>query len=116
MRPTTWLRWLPIVGLSTLVSAADDNLRNLTIVHEAGRCAFRGDCGKNSIFGGELPCADNGLAHEPSDDLRDSLVAVCGEEWKERDVCCEQSQVDTLKANFNKVQPLIYMQLSSNAK
>ncbi len=28
--------------------------------HEPGRCALRGQCGKQGFFGAELPCVDNG--------------------------------------------------------
>lgn len=66
---------------------------DLTTKHEAGRCAIRGHCGKQSLFGSELPCPDNGLAEEPSEDVRKSLVDICGEEWKDSKVCCKEEQV-----------------------
>ncbi|KAM0805412.1 niemann-pick C1 protein precursor [Usnea florida] len=75
--------------------------------HEEGRCAMRGQCGKKSFFGGELPCPDNGLAEKPDDDTRTKLVAICGDDWSTGDVCCDQSQVDNLKSNLNKVEGLI---------
>ena len=61
--------------------------------HEAGRCAIRGTCGKQSIFGGELPCADNGPAEEPDDDVRSQLVELCGQKWSSGLVCCKKEQV-----------------------
>ena len=64
-----------------------------TSKHEEGRCAIRGQCGKQSFFGGELPCPDNGLAEEPSSDTRDHLVAVCGDGWSKGGVCCNDDQV-----------------------
>jgi Niemann-Pick C1 N terminus len=78
--------------LSSFVTAAD----LLTPKHEAGRCAIRGNCGKKSFFGKELPCLDNGLAKEPEDTLREKLVGLCGDQWKEGPVCCEEVQVSTL--------------------
>lgn len=64
-----------------------------TAKHEQGRCAFRGQCGKKSFFGKELPCVDNGLAHDPEDELRKELVELCGEEWSTGPVCCTLDQV-----------------------
>ena len=66
---------------------------NLTEKHEAGRCAIRGQCGKQSFFGKELPCPDNGLAREPDEDTRKKLVDICGDAWSEGDVCCDGAQV-----------------------
>lgn len=86
---------------------SDDNPLNLTKIHEAGRCAIRGHCGKQSFIGGELPCADNGLAETPDDDLKDLLVEVCGDEWKDRDVCCRGEQVEALKSNFGTVNGIL---------
>lgn len=86
---------------------ADDNPRNLTQIHEAGRCALRGHCGKQSLFGKELPCPDNGPAESPSDELRDELVSLCGDEWQESDVCCEKEQVDALRDNLKIVNGII---------
>ena len=90
-----WLRSL-LVGLAFLsallegVSASD---QGWTTHHEAGRCAIRGQCGKKSFFGGELPCPDNGLAEAPAKDTREKLVKICGEDWSEGDVCCDDDQV-----------------------
>ena len=61
--------------------------------HEAGRCAMRAHCGKQSFFGGELPCLDNGLAKEPDKDLRDKIVSICGDSWADEQVCCDEDQV-----------------------
>lgn len=63
--------------------------------HEAGRCAIRGHCGKQSFFGGELPCLDNGLAKEPEPELRTKIVNLCGDKWMDGDVCCLEEQVGT---------------------
>jgi hypothetical protein len=65
----------------------------LTKIHEKGRCAIRGHCGKQSFFGGELPCLDNGLAKEPEKSVREKLVGICGKGWEEGPVCCEDEQV-----------------------
>ncbi|KAK3680795.1 niemann-Pick type C-related protein 1 [Vermiconidia calcicola] len=108
MKALSWAQWLALSSVATgAFAASDDNPRNLTKIHEAGRCAIRGQCGKQSFFGGELPCPDNGLAEKPEDELRDKLVEVCGDEWKDRDVCCKQEQVDALKSNFGTVNGIL---------
>lgn len=64
-----------------------------TPIHEAGRCAIRGSCGKSGWFGPELPCPDNGLAKDPTDEVRKQLVGICGSKWSTGPVCCEGEQV-----------------------
>lgn len=78
-----------------------------TKIHEKGRCAIRGHCGKQGFFGSDLPCPDNDKATTPSSDLRKSLVDLCGPKWEDSDVCCNEEQVDALKSNFNRVQGII---------
>ena len=72
----------------TLVAAQGE-----TKIHEEGRCAIRGHCGKQSIFGGELPCPDNGLAEEPDTPVRQKLVNLCGPKWETGPLCCLEEQV-----------------------
>lgn len=89
-----WMRLLlcaSLITLSTCSSSIPDG--NWTPKHEAGRCAIRGQCGKKSFFGGQLPCPDNDLARQPDDDTRAKLVAVCGEKWRKGPVCCDEDQV-----------------------
>lgn len=69
-----------------------------TNLHEKGRCAIRGHCGKKSFFGGELPCPDNDPAREPEEKVREKLVSLCGDKWKDGPVCCEDEQVSILLA------------------
>ncbi|TAQ85978.1 hypothetical protein B7494_g5694 [Chlorociboria aeruginascens] len=78
-----------------------------TPIHEAGRCSMRGNCGKDSFFGPELPCPDNNLAREPDDDTRKQLVETCGSKWSEGPICCEPKQLDALAENFKKAVPII---------
>ena len=86
-------RLLTLATISILILNAFAKEVNLTEKHEAGRCAIRGQCGKQSFFGGELPCPDNGLARKPDADTRKKLVDICGDAWSEGDVCCESAQV-----------------------
>lgn len=78
-----------------------------TKIHESGRCAIRGHCGKQSFFGGELPCPDNGLAAPPTNDVRDKLVSLCGPKWSDVDVCCIEEQVDALRSNLKLAEGVI---------
>lgn len=73
-----------------------------TEIHEKGRCAIRGHCGKKSIFGGELPCPDNGLAHQPEDPVRQKLVNLCGPKWEEGPLCCREEQVRSRTAELTR--------------
>ncbi len=86
-------RLLTLTTIAILVLSIFAKEVNLTEKHEAGRCAIRGQCGKQSFFGSELPCPDNGLAKEPDVDTRKKLVDICGDAWSEGDVCCESAQV-----------------------
>ena len=104
--------WLPILGLAsaflTSTEAADDTPNpNLITIHEAGRCAIRGHCGKTGLFGRELPCPDNGVAESPDDALRDELVDICGGAWEEGKVCCRKEQIESLRDNLKRAQGLI---------
>lgn len=84
---------LGLTALITLCPNAFASDGNWTEKHEAGRCAIKGQCGKKSFFGGELPCPDNSLAEDPDEDTRKKLVAICGESWKNGDICCDGDQV-----------------------
>ena len=79
-----------VASLSVFVSAQQDGM---TIKHEQGRCAIRGECGKQSIFGKQLPCPDNGLAQNPMAETRKKLVQICGDKWSEGAICCDDDQV-----------------------
>ena len=54
---------------------------------------MKGQCGKKSFFGGQLPCPDNSLAEEPEEEVRKKLVDVCGDDWKTDAICCDNDQV-----------------------
>lgn len=91
MRPLRFSPWATglVSGLLFSVVAGQGE----TAIHERGRCAIRGHCGKKSFFGGELPCPDNDLARDPDAALRDKLVDLCGNKWSEGPICCEDEQV-----------------------
>lgn len=65
-------------------------------IHEKGRCAMRGHCGKQGFFGKDLPCPDNGLAEDPAKEVRDKLVSICGDKWAEGPICCLEEQVGSV--------------------
>ncbi len=104
-RPRAW--WPIMVGLLSIVGASAFAEPDLTSRHESGRCAIRGNCGKQGFFGSELPCPDNDVAKPPTDDVRKKLVSICGEQWSETDVCCAEEQLDALKANLDRATPII---------
>ena len=79
---------LPLLVSATSTGTASDGTK-----HESGRCVIRGHCGKQSFFGGELPCLDNGLAKEPEPELRAKIVNLCGDKWTSGAVCCLEEQV-----------------------
>ena len=58
---------------------------------------MKGQCGKKSFFGAELPCPDNSLAEEPEKDVRKKLVDMCGEDWEDGALCCDEDQVIRIK-------------------
>ena len=82
-----------LYGTLALLFSYSVSALDYTPVHEAGRCAFRGHCGKQSFFGKELPCLDNGLAENPEAELRRELVQLCGPKWNDGPVCCNLEQV-----------------------
>lgn len=86
----------------TLVTAEGE-----TKIHEEGRCAIRGHCGKQSIFGGELPCADNGPAKDLDDSARQKLVNLCGSKWETGPTCCLEEQIDALSSNLKLAEGII---------
>lgn len=96
MRSAGWVATL--VGLGSLAfQPALVGAQGETRIHEKGRCAIRGHCGKQSIFGGELPCPDNDLARQPEDSARKKLVQLCGPKWEDGPVCCLDEQVGALR-------------------
>ncbi|KAK2736909.1 hypothetical protein FQN57_000512 [Myotisia sp. PD_48] len=71
-----------------------------TEIHEEGRCAIRGHCGKKSFFGAELPCPDNELAEIPEKATRQKLVDLCGKKW-------ESGSIDALASNLHLAEGII---------
>jgi Niemann-Pick C1 protein len=98
------MRSLLVAALGLLPFAKADLL---TPIHESGRCAIRGQCGKQSFFGGELPCLDNEKAKEPSSEVKEKLVGLCGSKWNDTAVCCEEEQVDALSKNLKLAERII---------
>ncbi|KAL4817318.1 patched family-domain-containing protein [Aspergillus spinulosporus] len=99
------LRFIPIAA--ALSFPAHTFAQGKTKIHEKGRCAIRGHCGKQSFFGGELPCPDNDVARDPEAAVREKLVNLCGAKWKEGPVCCEEEQIDALSNNLRLAEGII---------
>ncbi|KIM45836.1 hypothetical protein M413DRAFT_65031 [Hebeloma cylindrosporum] len=72
-----------------------------------GRCAMRGSCGKKGFFGKPLPCPYDGTPVESDDKTRQLFQDVCGTELADGPLCCTSDQLDTLKENFEQVEPLL---------
>ncbi|KAI1074177.1 multidrug efflux transporter AcrB transmembrane domain-containing protein, partial [Whalleya microplaca] len=92
------------VLLLASVVAADELY---TPIHESGRCAMRGHCGKKSFFGKQLPCVDNGLATTPDEDFAKEIEALCGPKWKDSKVCCSADQLQSLKSEMSTPNQII---------
>lgn len=106
LRQPWWLLSVTLLA-SYIFSASASTSGNYTTKHEKGRCAIRGNCGKQSFFGGELPCPDNGLAKAPDKDVRKQLVKICGEDWSSGDVCCDSDQITALSNNLGRADAII---------
>ncbi|OLL22746.1 Niemann-Pick type C-related protein 1 [Neolecta irregularis DAH-3] len=78
-----------------------------TEIHRAGYCAFRGQCGKTSAFGAQLPCPDNGPASKIDPESQKKLISLCGPEWADILVCCDSDQLKLLSSNLKQVESLI---------
>ncbi|EEQ88332.1 patched sphingolipid transporter [Blastomyces dermatitidis ER-3] len=98
---------LSLLGVLVVAQSNSVFAQGETKIHEEGRCAIRGHCGKKSFFGGELPCPDNGLAKAPAAETRRKLVALCGDKWKTGNVCCEDTQIDALSSNLKMAEGII---------
>lgn len=73
-----------------------------------GYCSLYDSCGKKSVFGKPLPCANNTRAVAPLDESLDILTRICGAEFPvSNGVCCSYDQLQTLEANLKKAEPLI---------
>ncbi|KAH3677177.1 hypothetical protein WICMUC_001758 [Wickerhamomyces mucosus] len=73
-----------------------------------GVCSIYGNCGKNSLFGAELPCPVNQKAQAATQDQIDELTQLCGTEWQNNNaICCTSEQINSLKENLRKADSLI---------
>ncbi|ODH44293.1 hypothetical protein ACO22_00913 [Paracoccidioides brasiliensis] len=98
---------LPLLAGLVVAQSSSVFAQGETKIHEEGRCAMRGHCGKLSFFGGQLPCPDNGLAKAPTADTRKKLVSLCGDKWKTGNVCCEDPQIDALSSHLKIAEGII---------
>ncbi|KAI3403231.2 NCR1 [Candida oxycetoniae] len=82
-------------------------LSNLTFGanHSVGYCNTFNNCGKKSIFGKPLPCANFVEAREPSLESKNKLRAICGQDFDL--VCCSPEQIEELESNLKRVDAII---------
>ncbi|KAI5964003.1 NCR1 [Candida theae] len=73
--------------------------------HLTGYCNTYDNCGKKSIFGKQLPCANFVPATKPSKESRDKLQKICGTDFEY--VCCSPDQIDELESNLKRVDAII---------
>jgi len=102
LRVRTLLLWSAFTAIQLLAYAEP-----ITSIHQPGYCALRGQCGKKSFFGSQLPCPDNGPAEEPSEKVRWKLVELCGYQFSEGPVCCEEEQINDLASNLKRAGAII---------
>ena len=103
MRAPALRRALKLLGFAALLQPSIT-----TAVHEAGRCSMKGSCGSESFWSPSLPCTYNGPADaKPDGQTRQKLVDVCGEEWSEGAICCDEEQIDALVDNLKRADQLI---------
>ncbi|KAI0009383.1 patched sphingolipid transporter [Xylariaceae sp. FL0662B] len=103
MAPISHLVPAAVLLLASIVAADEP----YTPIHEPGRCALRGHCGKKSFFGKQLPCVDNGLATTPDDDFAKEIEGLCGPKWKDAKVCCNADQLESLKSELSTPNQII---------
>ncbi|KAL8652671.1 MAG: hypothetical protein Q9210_002547 [Variospora velana] len=98
--------WLAVIFLFFQITSASND-GNWTVKHEAGRCAMKGQCGKKSFFGGQLPCPDNSVAQQPDQASRKKLTDICGNKWDDGAICCDSDQIDALGSNLQRAESII---------
>ena len=77
-------------------------------VHQQGWCITYGSAGKRSPFDPELPAFANKPAQKLSLEAHSILLDVCGSSWDDiLYTCCDESQLNVLSNNFNRIAPLI---------
>ncbi|CAI5757233.1 unnamed protein product [Candida verbasci] len=75
--------------------------------HKEGYCNQLNNCGKKSIFGKPLPCATFEPAIKISPESKQKLNKICGDSFNFEYVCCSDEQIDDLKSNLKRVDPII---------
>lgn len=73
--------------------------------HAPGYCNTFDNCGKKSLFGKPLPCANFVPATQPNKESRDKLQKICGQDFEY--VCCSPDQIDELESSLKRVDPII---------
>ncbi|CUS49613.1 LAQU0S24e00320g1_1 [Lachancea quebecensis] len=100
---------VPIIA-SSAVLASQSFLEAPFSNSKHASCSIYGSCGKKSLFGGELPCpvAETFVPDPLSESELQSLIELCGEEWRGvNQVCCNGAQIENLRKNLKKAENLI---------
>ncbi|CAK9436771.1 uncharacterized protein LODBEIA_P12930 [Lodderomyces beijingensis] len=93
LSPVYLLLWTAAIGLAGATN------------HSVGYCNTYDNCGKKSVFGKPLPCANFVKATAPTEESRERLRKICGREYDL--VCCSPQQIDDLESNLKRVDPII---------
>ncbi|RCK63902.1 Niemann-Pick type C-related protein 1 [Candida viswanathii] len=96
---------MQVIQLLLLIAHFTIALATSSSEHKAGYCNTYGNCGKKSVFGQPLPCVTFEPAVKASQESRDRLKAICGEDFEY--ICCSPEQIDSLELNLKRVDPLI---------
>lgn len=73
-----------------------------------GNCSIYGSGGPIGYFGPKLPLVNHRKASKLTPEQYDKLINICGDSWRSVDyVCCDDDQMDALKTNLQRVDPII---------
>lgn len=66
-------------------------IASVSLSHKPGYCNTYGNCGKKSVFGKPLPCAEFVPAVKASQESREKLKSICGKDFDY--ICCSQNKL-----------------------
>lgn len=92
-------------AISLLLLTINLAIASVSLSHKPGYCNTYGNCGKKSVFGKPLPCAEFVPAVKASQESREKLKSICGKDFDY--ICCSPEQIDILELNLKRVDPLI---------
>ncbi|KAF8204934.1 patched family-domain-containing protein [Pholiota molesta] len=67
---------------------------------------MRGTCGRSPLYK-PLPCPYDGPPSPADDQTKQLLGNICGQELLDGPICCTSDQLETLRGNFEMLEPLL---------